>query len=331
MAPQAFSVHQAIATANGEEWEARYKKIQVLLPADTFRSALDGGQTDLIGESVYAKPSDADTETRYDVVLNWQTNYVHAICDVDGCLLRVEPEILTDDGMMRGFYAGRKGRALDVGCNTGKNMMSAIKYSEGLVDIYGVEYSEDSTRIAAGLLGADHAFLGDAAGDYVDEHKWVGHFTLAHCTFVLQHMPPQGVDAALRNIARSLAAGGEFLTTFKDAPTMERLAQLGMGDWCDEIFTADVVGMQDAYGQDGYIHASIWDDDYYPGVASLDPPAERDLEAPGPHRRELYFYSLDWMKQHAQQYGLVAKEVGVVADAKIPFSVFSWKVVFAKN
>jgi len=37
------------------------------------------------------------------------------------------------------------------------------------------------------------------------------------------------------------------------------------------------------------------------------------------------------MKQHAENHGLIPKEVGVVIDAKMPFSVFAWKVVFVKN
>jgi len=103
-----------------------------------------------------------------------------------------------------------------------------------------------------------------------------------------------------------------------------------MGHLSDEVFTADLSD-KDFYVTNGYLQAVIWDDDYYPGVASKSPPAERDLQLHGPHLRELYFYSLDWMKQHAKKYGLIAKQVGVVSDAKMPFSVFSWKVVFEKR
>jgi len=37
------------------------------------------------------------------------------------------------------------------------------------------------------------------------------------------------------------------------------------------------------------------------------------------------------MKEVAKRHGLIAKEVAVVCGAKIPFSVFSWKVIFIKE
>jgi len=136
----------------------------------------------------------------------------------------------------------------------------------------------------------------------------------------------------LGNIAKCLQVGGEFLTTFKDAPTKKQMEQLGMGKWSHEVFTADLpFGDEAAYCKDGYLHTVIWDDDYYPGVTSKSPPLERDLQLAGPHRRELYFYSLAWMTQTAKKHGMIVREVGVVSDAKMPFSVFSWKVVFVKE
>jgi len=37
------------------------------------------------------------------------------------------------------------------------------------------------------------------------------------------------------------------------------------------------------------------------------------------------------MKEVAKRHGLIAKEVAVVCDAKIPFSMFSWKVIVVKE
>ena len=153
---------------------------------------------------VYAKPTEGSEETRYDVVLNWQENFWHVACDIDGNARTVHDEIITDDGMMRCFYSGRVGKMLDVGCNTGKNMVRAISHSSGGIDAYGVEYSQDSVDLAVKALGHDHVFQGDAAEDFVTQRDWTGKFAFAHCNFVLQHMDPKGVDAALGNISRSL-------------------------------------------------------------------------------------------------------------------------------
>jgi len=285
---------------------------------------------DITGYDVYAKPEEGSTATRYDVVLNWQTNFWHVMCDVDGISCKVDDNVVTDDSMMESFYAGQSGKMLDVGCNTGKNMTSAIKHSEGKIDAYGIEYSQDSVDLAVKNLGSDHVFQGDATADFVSQHNWAEQFAFAHCNFVLQHMTPEGVDGALCNIAKCLSVGGKFLTTFKDAPTKDQMEQRGMGAWSHEVFTADMAD-KDEYSKNGYLHTVIWDDDYFPGVTSASPPTERNLHLPGPHRRELYFYSLEWMKQVAKKHGLVPVEVGVVCDAKMPFSVFSWKVIFAKQ
>mmetsp|Transcript_56691 Transcript_56691/g.98772 ORF Transcript_56691/g.98772 Transcript_56691/m.98772 type:complete len:345 (+) Transcript_56691:96-1130(+) len=324
------SIHAFLASVNGMEWYNRYARIQRLLPPDVLRKSLTEEVADITGHDVYAKPAEGSNETRYDIVLNWQTNYWHAMCDVDGRVSKVDDQVVTDDGMMRSFYTGRAGKMLDVGCNTGKNMLSAIKYSNGQVEAYGIEYSQDSVDLAVKALGDDHVFQGDATKDFVTEHDWKEKFALAHCNFVLQHMDPEGVDAALENIAKCLAVGGEFLTTFKDAPTKQQLREFGWGKWSDEVFTADLHN-EEIYFKNGYLHTVIWDDDYYPGVTSKSPPLERDLQAPGPHRRELYFYSLSWMKQVAKKHSMAPKEVGVVCDAKMPFSVFSWKVIFVKE
>jgi SAM-dependent methyltransferase len=326
-----LSVHEHISTTNGNDWFERYQKVQSLIQPDVLRKYVTASDTDITGHAVYAKPEEGSEETRYDFVLdNWQSNYLYADCDTNGALVKMHEGNFTDELLMQSFYSHRYGRALDIGCNTGKNMMMVQQLRADQVECYGLEYSQDSVEIAAKNFGRDRVFWGDATSDFVSKHGWEGHFSLAHCTFVLQHMPPSGVDAALRNIARCLTKGGEFMTTFKDAPTADQLTKLGMEAWVAETFTADLAD-KEAYLRDGYIHAVIWDDDYYPGVASPSPPSERDLSAPGPHRREMYFYGLNWMKKHAAQYGLVAKEVGVVSDAKMPFSAFSWKVVFEKK
>jgi len=328
--PVDASVHAFLATVNGNEWYHRYQRIQRLLQPDVLRKTLTERAADITGFDVYAKPEEGCTETRYDVVLNWQTNFWHVMCNLDGTAKKFDEQVVTDDGMMKAFYGGRSGKMLDVGCNTGKNMLSAIKYSDSKIDAYGIEYSQDSVDLAVKALGEDHVFQGDATADFVSQHDWHGKFDWAHCNFVLQHMDPAGVDAALANISKCLVAGGEFLTTFKDAPSREKLLMCGMGEWADEIFIADL-DEKEAYCRDGYLHTVIWDDDYYPGVTSASPPVERDLQKPGPHRRELYFYGLDWMKDVAKKHGLVARDVGVVCDAKMPFSVFSWKVIFVKE
>jgi SAM-dependent methyltransferase len=324
------SVHALLATVNGRAWSDRHQRIQKLLPPDVLRKTMTEEATDITGHDVYAKPMKGSHETRYDVVLNWQTNFWHVLCDIDGNALKLDNQVITDDGMMRSFYSERKGKMLDVGCNTGKNMMSAIKHSSGQIDAYGVEYSHDSVDLAAEALGQEHVFQADATKDFVTQHGWSGNFGSAICNFVLQHMDPEGVDAVLGNIAKSLTVGGEFLTTFKDAPTQDQMEQCGMADWSGEVFTADLAD-KDAYLNNGFLHTVIWDDDYYPGVTSKAPPIERNLHVSGPHRRELYFYGLKWMKEVAKKHGLIAREVAVVCDAKIPFSVFSWKVIFVKE
>jgi SAM-dependent methyltransferase len=324
------SVHALLADKNGSEWYARYKKIQTLLTPDVLSKTLTTKVEDITGFDAYAKPSEGDTETRYDVVLNWQENYWHIPCDAEGVARDVDAIMITDDGMMKAFYTGRAGKSLDAGCNTGKNMLRAIDHSNGKIDTYGIEYSQDSVDLAVKALGSDHVFQGDATKDFVTQRGWEGKFAFAHCNFVLQHMDPEGVDAALGNIAKSLAVGGEFLTTFKDAPTKGQMEQRGMGHWSQEVFSATMHD-EEAYVKDGYLHTVIWDDDYYPGVTSKTPPCERDLQMAGPHRRELYFYSLPWIVKTAKKYSMVPKEVAVVCDAKMPFSVFSWKVTFAKE
>merc|ERR1711920_961837 len=104
----------------------------------------------------------------------------------------------------------------------------------------------------------------------------MGTFTAMQCTAVLQHMAPQQVMAAIRNMARSLRPGGELLLTFKDAPTAEQLCEKGMGNWAQAIFTADLASMEE-YLRHGHLRAVMWDDDYYPGVTSKTAPAQRDL------------------------------------------------------
>merc|ERR1712079_167343 len=104
---------------NGNEWYERYQKTRSLIKPYMFGKHLMDGGTDVTGHDVYAKPAGDDHQTRYDVVLGWQGNYWHATCKIDGTLMNVDHQVTTDDLMMRDFYAGKAGKALDVGCNTG--------------------------------------------------------------------------------------------------------------------------------------------------------------------------------------------------------------------
>jgi len=217
-------------------------------------------------------------------------------------------------------------KVLDLGCNTGKNMSRAKTYSS-TAEVFGIEYSADSVGLARALHGQDHVFQGDASMNFVDEHSWAGAFDAVQCTAVIQHMTPQQVESCFGHIARCLAIGGEFLLTFKDAPTKQQLREWSMDSWVDEVFTSDLVSREE-YSRDGFIRAVMWDDDYYPGVTTDSPPETRDLSSCGIHRREFVFYSLEWVKSVAKQHGLLAKHLEVQTDSKIPFSAFHWMIVF---
>jgi len=164
----ADAVHGFIATANGQAWYDRYTKIREIISPDVLRKCVAEGDTDSTGFDNYARPSSEDNATRYDVVTNWQGNYLNATCNLDGTLVAVNKSVLNDDSLMGSFYGGRSQcKALDIGCNTGKNMMFAVNHSNGTVEPYGIEYSPDSAELAAKVFGTDHVIQGDAAGNYV--------------------------------------------------------------------------------------------------------------------------------------------------------------------
>lgn len=258
----------------------------------------------------------------------WQTNFCRGICTLDGSLVRALDECYGDEALFADFHSARRGSiVLDVGCNTGKNMTRALRYGGKGTDVYGLEYSHDSVAVAQQVHGPHCAFQGDATADFVDKHSWQGMFSIVQCTAVLQHMTPQQVESALGHISKCLAPNGEFLLTFKDAPTREQMVRWGMGQWVEEVFTADF-GSKEEYLRDGFLRAVMWDDDYYPGVTSDSPPTDRDVTLAGIHRREFVFYSLEWMKDTAAKYGLVAERVEVHPDSKIPLSALHWMVVF---
>lgn len=325
-------VHEQIGFVNGGAWLNRWKQVNELVTPSVLRervtSVFQEFDTDLVGSGVYAKESDADSQTRYDIVNAWQVNYVRARCAADGSVLGAELQSYSDEDLFREFYGPRQARCvLDVGCNTGKNLARAALYGGPSTEVWGIEYSGDSARIAQAAHGADRIVQGDASGDFVTTHGWEQKFTAVQCTAVLQHMSPKQVEAALSNMARSLKADGELLLTFKDAPTANQLQARGMGAWAHGVFSADHASPEQ-YLKDGYIRAVMWDDDYYPEVASRNPPAERDLALPGLHRREFVFYSLEWIIARASTHGLQPTDVEVHLDSKIPCSALHWKVVF---
>lgn len=317
---------------NGETWFNRWKLVHELITPIVLRervtSSFHGFNTDLVGSGVYAKESGADPQTRYDIVNAWQVNYVRGRCALDGMLLGAELESYDDEALFRDFYSSRPARCvLDVGCNTGKNLARAAVYGGPNTELWGIEYSEDSVRIAQAAHGTDRIFQGDASHDFVSEHGWEEKFTAVQCTAVLQHMSPQQVEVAISNMAKSLRTGGELLLTFKDAPTTEQLQEKRMNTWAPAIFAADFTS-REQYLKDGFLRAVMWDDDYYPEVASKAPPADRDLAIPGLHRREFVFYSLEWIMTRAAKHGLQPIDVEVHPDSKIPYSALHWKVVF---
>jgi SAM-dependent methyltransferase len=237
-------------------------------------------------------------------------------------------ESYDDEALFRDFYSSRPARCvLDVGCNTGKNLARAAVYGGPSTEVWGIEYSEDSVRIAQGMHGTDRIFQGDASDDFVTVHGWEQKFTAVQCTAVLQHMSPQQVEAAISNMAKVLRADGELLLTFKDAPTAKQLQEKSMDKWAQAIFSADFASGE-KYLKDGFLRAVMWDDDYYPEITSEAPPAERDLAQHGLHRREFVFYSLEWIIALAGKHGLQPTSVEALPDSKIPFSALHWNVVF---
>jgi len=325
-------VHEEIGSVNGGAWLNRWRQVHELITPAVLRERVTSihlaFDTELAGSGIYAKESDADSQTRYDIVNAWQVNYVRGRCAADGGFLGAELKSHSDEDLFKEFYSSRPARyVLDVGCNTGKNLARAALYGGPDTKVWGIEYSGDSVCIAQAAHGTDRIFQGDASDDFVTKHGWDQKFTAVQCTAVLQHMSPVQVEAALSNMARSLSANGELLLTFKDAPTAKQLQQKNMGAWAHEIFSADHVSPEQ-YLKDGYIQAVMWDDDYYPEVASGKPPAERDIDRPGLHRREFVFYSLEWITEKAAKYGLQPTDVEAHLDSKIPCSAFHWKVVF---
>jgi len=326
------SIPQIIGSVNGKQWLSRWeavnKLISPLVIAQNLNSRLDAAGTDLKGQGVYSKEDGCQEETRYDIVNSWQVNYPRGFCNLQGQLLETAGTCYDDEALFRDFHAERPSSVvLDVGCNSGKNLSRALHYGGPGTQVFGIEYSPESVAIAQAVHGKDHAFQGDATSNFVDIHAWEGKFSVVQCTAVLQHMTPKQVQAALANIARCLKPGGELLLTFKDAPTQAQMEAYGMEAWIDEIFTADIVSKTN-YIRDGYLQAVMWDDDYYAGVTSSQPPLDRNTKMPGLHRREFVFYGLEWMKSEALKHGLVAEHVEVMPDSKIPRSALHWMVVF---
>jgi ubiquinone/menaquinone biosynthesis C-methylase UbiE len=348
------SIARIIATANGSAWLHRRESIQKILTPEALRQCLSietyGNGTDLSGQGVYAYATEQreaaaptmtsnnnsttvseGNSTNYDIVNAWQVNYARGECGLDGGLLSMSGRCYDDDAMFGSFYASRPAsKVLDVGCNTGKNMTRALQNSGPGAEAYGIEFSSDSVEVARKIHGANRTFQGDASANFVDEHGWSNNFSTVQCTAVLQHLTPEHVQRALENMSRCLKPGGELLLTFKDSPTKEQMKNMGMGNWADEVFTADIAD-KEGYLRDGFLRAIMWDDDYYPGVTSPEHASKnRDFIMPGIHRREFVFYSLQWMKSNAMRFGFVAEHVEVMPDSKIPLSALHWMVVFRR-
>lgn len=329
------NISAIIGSVNGEEWLNRRSFVRTVVTPQIHALLCVQQQSDasLKGQGVYAA-SDAKSEvqnTNYDIVNAWQVNYVRGVCNLDGVLLSVSEACWNDDAMFKSFHSNRShGMVLDVGCNTGKNMMRAIQYARKRPEIFGIEFSQDSVAVAQEAFGKDHAIQGDASTNFVDQHGWSGYFSAVQCTAVLQHMTPAQVDAAVANMSRCLKSGGELLLTFKDAPTAQMLTSFGMQSWADEVFTADLLD-KEGYLANGFLRAVMWDDDYYPGVTSNAPPKDRDTSIQGLHRREFIFYSLAWMKALAFKHGLVATYIEAMPDSKIPLGALHWMVIFQKS
>jgi len=329
------SIYGVIGSSNGEEWLARCNRVREWITPSSLQQHVtlnykNEGE-ELAGQGVYAKEGGEDVKTRYDVVNAWQGNYARVLCTTDGKVVG-GLESCSDDDIYRGFHSKRPGsRVLDVGCNTGKNLSLAAKHGGPDTELWGIEYSQDSVEIAQATHGTDRIFQGDATTDFATNHGWSNFFDAVQCNFVIQHMQPEQVERVFGNVAKCLRPGGEFLMNFKDAPTEEHLQRFGMHEWAHEVFTADLASAE-RYFRDGFIHAVMWDDDYYPGVASSSQPVVgRDLHLPGLHRREFFFYSLEWVKARTAEHGLVLAEVEAILDAKIPRSAFAWQVVLRKE
>jgi len=331
-----LSIAEVIATANGSAWLGRHQSIRKIVTPEALRQHLSAdaqdNSTELAGQGMYANAADQQDgkNTNYDIVNAWQVNYVRGECALDGKLLALSGICYNDEAMFGNFHSSRPAsKVLDIGCNTGKNMTRALQHGGPGTEVFGIEFSSDSVAVAQHTHGKDHVFQGDASANFVDEHEWNNQFSAAQCTAVLQHMTPEQVQLTLQNMSRCLRPGGELLLTFKDAPTKDQLANMGMGFLADQVFTADITD-KDGYLRDGFLRAVMWDDDYYPGVTSENPPQTRDLALPGIHRREFIFYSLEWIKSKAMQCGFVADHVEMMPDSKIPFGAFHWMVVFRR-
>jgi 2-polyprenyl-3-methyl-5-hydroxy-6-metoxy-1,4-benzoquinol methylase len=209
------NISAIIGSVNGKEWLKRRSFVPTLVTPQ-IHVLLSGMQSDesLKGQGVYAA-SDAKTEvqnTNYDIVNSWQVNFVRCMCNLDGVLLSVNEECWSDDAMFKSFHSNRShATVLDVGCNTGKNMLRAIQYAGKGIEVFGIEFSPDSVAVAQEAFGKEHAIQGDASTNLVDQHGWSGRFSAVQCTAVLQHMTPAQVDAVVANMSRCLKSGGELL------------------------------------------------------------------------------------------------------------------------
>jgi SAM-dependent methyltransferase len=95
------------------------------------------------------------------------------------------------------------GLVLDVGCGTGDNLHYIMRPQ---VALHGIEYSENSARIAKETLGAD-ADIRIASGTAIPfpDH----HFDFAMCIEVLEHIDED--ESVVKEIARVLKPGGKFV------------------------------------------------------------------------------------------------------------------------
>jgi len=124
-------------------------------------------------------------------------------------------QVMSSGGDLRRHYRGEVLRAaarsrmpveatvVDVGCGTGDNLRYILRDN---AQFFGVEYAEETARIAQRLLGQQaHVQSASATAiPFPDQH-----FDLALCIEVLEHV--QDDETALSEIARVLRSGGSLI------------------------------------------------------------------------------------------------------------------------